>query len=80
MLAYVDRRAAAQNLAVVLLDSGDAGTAWRILEPEIAREDASSEVVYLAAKAAHALGDKTTAQHLIRRLRERGWTGPTAGD
>ncbi len=80
VLAYVDRRAATQNLAVVLLESGDAASAWRILEPEIAPDDASSEVIYLAAKAANALGDKTAAQRLILRLRQRGWTGPARAE
>ncbi|NUO47753.1 MAG: hypothetical protein HOV80_02730 [Polyangiaceae bacterium] len=76
VLAYVDRRAALQNLAVTLLESGDAEAAWLILEPEIARDDVSSELIYLAAKAANATGNKQTAQRLILRLRQRGWTGP----
>jgi tetratricopeptide (TPR) repeat protein len=75
VLAYVDRRAALQNLAVTLLESNDAEAAWLILEPEIAREDASSDLIYLAAKAANASGNKRDAQRLILRLRQRGWTG-----
>lgn len=80
VLAYVDRRAAVQNLAVVLLESGDAEAAWLILEPEIAHDGASSELIYLAAKAKHALGDRSGTERLIRRLRQRGWTGPTAAE
>ncbi len=75
VLAYVDRAAAVQNLAATRLAAGDPAGALAALEAEIAREDARSEVLYLAAKAAHASGDRARARELIVRLQRRGWTG-----
>lgn len=63
------------NLAALALQRGDAVTCWRLLEAPTAQGDARPETVYLAAKAAHALGLEQAARTRIARLRAMGWNG-----
>lgn len=69
------RRRLEHNLAGVALRSGDPAECWRLLEPEVARDDALPESIYLAAKALHALHREAETRALILRLKRLGWTG-----
>jgi hypothetical protein len=72
------RRRLAHNLAGVALRGGDPAECWRLLEPEVARDDALPESIYLAAKALHALRREDDTRALIVRLKRMGWTGQPA--
>jgi tetratricopeptide (TPR) repeat protein len=74
------RRRLLHNLAGIALQAGDAAEAWRLLEEEVARDDALPESIYLAAKALHALGREQETRALIARLRRAGWTGERPRD
>jgi Tfp pilus assembly protein PilF len=63
------------NLGALALQRGDAAEAWRLLEAEAARPDTRPQTIYVAAKAAHALGLEPQARALIARLRAMGWDG-----
>jgi hypothetical protein len=69
------RRRLEHNLAGVALRSGDPAECWRLLEPEVTRDDALPESIYLAAKALHALHREDETRALILRLKRKGWTG-----
>jgi len=69
------RRRLVHNLAGVALRAGDPAECWRLLEPEVARDDAFPESIYLAAKALHALHREDETRALIVRLKRLGWTG-----
>jgi hypothetical protein len=68
------------NLGALALQRGDAADAWQLLEGEAARPDARPQTIYLAAKAAHALGLEPQARELIARLRAMGWDGASPGE
>jgi tetratricopeptide (TPR) repeat protein len=70
-----ERRRLVHNLANVALRAGDPAETSRLLEPEVARQDAFPESLYLAAKALHTLGRDDASRVLIRRLQRLGWPG-----
>lgn len=61
------RRALVHDLATVLLESGDAGAAFKLLEPEVQRADTPKETLLVAAAAARRMGFDATAHELTER-------------